>query len=581
MLQVGWQIRRLGGILAISCGISTLVITVSMTGILQPLEWFAFDQFLRWHATKKVDSRFLIITIDEKDLRELGEWPISDSKIAHVLSELQQHQPRAIGIDIYRDLPVGTGREDLKVAFERNPKVIGVEKVVGEYVPPAPELDLEHQVGLADLVPDQDGRIRRGLLAIQCDKQRGYCNEDEHQHLKYGLGTKLALIYLEQEKIYPNVIDNQHLQLGQAILRRFSANDGGYADADAAGTQILINYPAGRTFFETVSLSQMLNGAVSTHQIQDRVVLIGAIAVSLNDLLYTPMSLEERLPGVFIHAHIASQLISTALNERSPLNGASPLIKNLWILLSTNLAVVVVSWVTQQGVVYQQKNLLPLLFVMPCVLSGIVGVTYGFFLTGLWLPIAAPLLSISLSSVLLLLRQNQKLHGLAALDGLTRIANRRSFDYYLQQCMRHRRYMALVLCDVDYFKRYNDTYGHQAGDNCLKLVARSLQQGVRRTDFVARYGGEEFVIVLPNTEITIVYGILERMQKQIASLKIAHKTSDVSDYVTLSFGVVTVDSLKGVAAKAVIEWADHALYQAKKLGRNQIAATIFPKDSSI
>ena len=135
-----------------------------------------------------------------------------------------------------------------------------------------------------------------------------------------------------------------------------------------------------------------------------------------------------------------------------------------------------------------------------------------------------------------------------------------------------------MLCDVDYFKRYNDTYGHQEGDKCLKLVAKALEQGIRRTDFVARYGGEEFVIVLPNTEISMVHTVLERIQQQIASLEIAHKTSDVSDYVTLSFGVVTVDKLKNLSAKAMIEWADHALYQAKQLGRNRVSTTIFPKD---
>ncbi len=581
MLRLGWQIRQLGGILAVSCGISTLVIAISITGILQPLEWFAFDRLLQQKAADTLDSRFLIVTIGEEDLRNLGEWPISDGKMASMLQELQRHQPRVIGIDIYRDLPVGTGREQLKAAFQTIPNIVGVEKVIGEPVPPPPELDPHHQVGMTDLVADADGRIRRGLLAIQCDKEQQLCNENEHQQIKYGLATKLALIYLESEQIYPQTIDKDRLRLGQAILKRLAANDGGYANVDAESTQILINYPAGQLFFETVTFSQVLNGEVSTHKIQDKVVLIGATAVSLNDLLYTPMSLEERLPGVFIHAHIASQLIGSALNERRPLNGASPWVKSLWILLSTNLAVILVSWITNKGGLYRQKSLFSLAFIMPCVWSGVIGVTYGFLLMGLWLPIAASLLSISSSSILLLLRQNQQLHGLASIDGLTRIANRRSFDHYLQQCIYLQEKLALVLCDVDYFKRYNDTYGHQEGDKCLRLVAKTLEQGVRRSDFVARYGGEEFVIVLPNTETSMAYGILERVQKQIANLEIAHTASEVSDYVTLSFGLVTVDNLKGISAKAIIEWADHALYQAKKLGRNRVSATIFPQDSSL
>ncbi|MEM7794196.1 MAG: diguanylate cyclase, partial [Cyanobacteria bacterium P01_C01_bin.118] len=448
--------------------------------------------------------------------------------------------------------------------------------VIGELVPPAPKLNSQTQTGMADLVPDADGRIRRGLLAVKCDKDEKICSENDHQNIKFGLATQLAFIYLEQEGIYPKTLDTDRLQLGQATFRRFATSDGGYGNVDAHGTQILINYPAGKSFFETVSLSEVLAGQVQASQIQDRIVLIGAVAISLNDLFYTPMSLEERLPGVFIHAHIASQLVGSALDNRTVLHGVSPLFKYGWILLSTNLAVVLIHGCIHPGRVYQQQNLFLLAFVIPCLWFGIIGIVYSFFYIGLWLPVAAPLMSISLSTVLLLLRQNQRLQGLASIDGLTRIANRRSFDHCLQQCIRHHTQLTLVLCDVDYFKRYNDTYGHQEGDKCLKLIAKTLQQEVRRNDFVARYGGEEFVIILPNTEISTACAILKRIQQQIANLEMAHKASEVSDHVTLSFGAVAADNLKEISAKAIIEWADHALYQAKNLGRAQIATTVFP-----
>lgn len=574
MLQLGRQIRQLGGVLAVSSGISALIIAIGTTGLWQPLEWFAFDRLLRSRANDNiVDDRFLIVTIDENDLQELGEWPISDSSMAKVLQQLQIYQPRAIGIDIYRDLLVGDGRTELKTALQTIPNVVGVEKVIGEQpVPPAPELDPQEQVGIADLVADDDGRIRRGLLAIPCESTVKSCSNSEHHPIKYGLATRLALIYLEQEDIYPHVLDKDRLQLGQAVFRRFSVNDGGYAHADGAGTQILINYPAGQTFFDTVTISEVLNGEVSANQIQERIILIGATAVSLNDLLHTPMSLEERLPGVYIHAHIASQLIGSALDGRTVLHGASPWIKHLWILLSTNLTMILVYGVIYHGGVYRQKNLSFLVVAMPCAWLGVIGIVYGFFHTGVWLPVAAPLVSMSLSSVLLLLRQNQQLHGLASLDGLTRIANRRSFDHYLQRCIHHQEKLALVLCDVDYFKRYNDTYGHQEGDTCLISVAKTLQQGVRRSDFVARYGGEEFVIVLPNTEISVAYEILNGIQAKLASLEIAHRASDVNDYVTLSFGIIALDSLRGATPKVLIEQADKALYRAKHQGRNRISS---------
>ncbi|MEO0396697.1 MAG: diguanylate cyclase, partial [Cyanobacteria bacterium P01_A01_bin.137] len=100
---------------------------------------------------------------------------------------------------------------------------------------------------------------------------------------------------------------------------------------------------------------------------------------------------------------------------------------------------------------------------------------------------------------------------------------------------------------------------------------KTLQQGVRRSDFVARYGGEEFVIVLPNTEISVTHEILKGIQAKLASLEIAHRASDVSDYVTLSFGIIALDSLRGVTPKVLIEQADKALYRAKHQGRNRIS----------
>ncbi|MEO0869985.1 MAG: CHASE2 domain-containing protein, partial [Cyanobacteria bacterium J06642_11] len=529
---------------------------MSATGVLQSSEWVAFDRFLRWKATNQIDPRFLIVTLREEDIQEIGEWPISDGRMASLLQQLQQHQPRLIGIDIYRDLSTGSGRNDLVASFNTGANVVGIERVIGGRVPPAPELDPNSQVAMADLVEDDDGRIRRGLLAVQCDQERNLCNSDEHQQRKYGLGTKLALRYLEQEEIFPQVLDDKHLKLGASIFRRFSANDGGYANADAHSTQILINYPAGQTFFEAVSVSDVLKGEVSHSKIHDRIVLVGATAVSLNDLLYTPMSRDERLPGVFVHAHIASQLIGSALGERQPLHGASLWLKTTWLIVSTSLAAILVYEMLNHNGVYKNKHLFSLVLVIPCIGVGVITFAYGVFVMGVWLPVAAPLLSISLASTVLLLRQNQQLQGLASLDCLTRIANRRSFDAYLQRCINQQTQLALVLCDVDYFKRYNDTYGHQEGDKCLISVAKTLKQGVRPSDFVARYGGEEFVIVLPNTELSIAYDILSNVRKQIAKLKIPHVASDVSDYVTLSFGVIAPTHLQTATCKSLVEQAD-------------------------
>ncbi|MGB5593685.1 MAG: diguanylate cyclase [Crocosphaera sp.] len=168
---------------------------------------------------------------------------------------------------------------------------------------------------------------------------------------------------------------------------------------------------------------------------------------------------------------------------------------------------------------------------------------------------------------------NQKLEKLAILDPLLQIANRRRFDEYLQQewkrSCRERRYLSLILADVDYFKQYNDEYQHQAGDNCLIAIAQTIQRSLRRpADLVARYGGEELVIVLPHTTPDGALQVAQRIQEEIALLKIPHIRSTVSDYVTISMGVAAMIPIKGCSPLMLINIADKVLYKAKDQGRN-------------
>lgn len=171
---------------------------------------------------------------------------------------------------------------------------------------------------------------------------------------------------------------------------------------------------------------------------------------------------------------------------------------------------------------------------------------------------------------------NAELERLASLDGLTQIANRRRFDESLQQTwkmmIRDRRGMSVILCDVDYFKHYNDRYGHQAGDVCLQKVAQALQATVRRSgDLVARYGGEEFVIILANTDLPGATRVAQKIQAAIAELAIPHAASAVNAKVTLSFGVAAVVPSLRILPESLVVSADQALYQAKRNGRNQIS----------
>lgn len=169
----------------------------------------------------------------------------------------------------------------------------------------------------------------------------------------------------------------------------------------------------------------------------------------------------------------------------------------------------------------------------------------------------------------------QKLHQLATLDGLTGLANRRQFDQYLsaewQRMKRDHKPLSLIICDVDFFKLYNDTYGHQMGDECLKSVTQGIQQCIKRpADLAARYGGEEFAVILPNTELAGALQIASQIQAQIKTLEINHARSEISNYLTLSLGVTSTIPSNHHTPEVLIKNADEALYEAKKSGRNQV-----------
>lgn len=188
----------------------------------------------------------------------------------------------------------------------------------------------------------------------------------------------------------------------------------------------------------------------------------------------------------------------------------------------------------------------------------------------------AVLLQIKIKELSDLKEANFKLENLSLSDGLTGISNRRAFDNYidksLRNCMRSEKPISLIMADIDYFKAYNDNYGHLQGDDCLIKVAKGLTSSVKRPlDFVARYGGEEFAIILPETDENGAMIIAEKVKEAIGSLNIPHEHSNVAPYITLSLGLVSLWPDKSYSISEFIDCADKALYEAKFKGRNQIS----------
>jgi diguanylate cyclase (GGDEF)-like protein len=176
-------------------------------------------------------------------------------------------------------------------------------------------------------------------------------------------------------------------------------------------------------------------------------------------------------------------------------------------------------------------------------------------------------------------QDNQNLKILATLDSLTKLYNRRGFEQYLQQewdlMQRICAPLSLIMCDIDFFKNYNDTYGHPAGDRCLIKVGAAMRNAVRRSsDLVARYGGEEFVVVLPNTDAMGAVYVAENIRTAVKALQIHHSSSVVGEYVSMSLGVATMIPSPSIDISRAIDASDRALYEAKAQGRDRVIVAV-------
>jgi diguanylate cyclase (GGDEF)-like protein len=558
-------------LISASC-MTGLTLLGNMMGLFQPLELKAFDQLTRLRPTEPRDNRIVIVTIDEQDLENYG-FPIPDQKLAQAIKNLKQENPRVIALDLYRNLPQEPGYEELVEEFKTTDNLIGVEKVIGESVPPPHTLPPE-KVALADIVVDSDNKVRRALLSIQ----------RENGQIQMGLGSLAALTYLADDYIYLEQVEpaqSKTYQLGEATIKPFAANHGGYVRADAGGYQMLLNYRGVEYKFSNYSLTDVIEGKTPANWVRNRIVFIGSVSESVNDRFLTPFSSSSSrfpvsTPGVVIHANIASQLLSAALDGRHLTRVIDDYVEWGWLLLWCLLGATQ-SWQFLEKNLIQNSflfwsNLFVNSILMPSII--LIGFSYILFIYGWWIPVVTPLIGLSLSALAIPNYRNYIISKDASLDSLTQVANRRYFDIFYpklwNELQRSGKPLSVILCDVDYFKLYNDNYGHQAGDKCLYQVAQAISKAVRSTDIVIRYGGEEFIVILPETDQKTGFKIGERICHQIRSLEIPHQHSQASYVVTISGGLATAYPHSSSTPDKLVAQADKNLYTAKAQGRNSI-----------
>ncbi|MBW4522742.1 MAG: CHASE2 domain-containing protein [Scytolyngbya sp. HA4215-MV1] len=388
--KTGWQ----------AIAIASLAVTGTLLGarqllVLKPLEMALFEKpeiaALDWMMRRKpdagIDPRLLVVEITEADLREQKRFPLSDQVIAQTIANLNRYHPRAIGLDLLRDIPQEPGRDELLKQLHQ-PNVVVITKIGSnelDNTPPPPGFTLNHdQVGFNDIVIDPDDIVRRCLLFA-----------DYKNFTLRSFSLRLAQMYLKVQGIVPTSAPQNPdiLKLGAAVFPPMEANAGGYQLMDARGYQILLNYRSAKNAARHVTLGQVLKNQVNPDWVKDKVILIGTTAPSIKDLFATPYGAIQRddpkMPGVVIHAQMVSMILDAALNKQSLLWVWSEPIEILWIA----------GWTVVAGVLawYVRRPLI-LIAVEFGVLVILGGFCWGIFTQHGWVPIFAPAVAVVLAT---------------------------------------------------------------------------------------------------------------------------------------------------------------------------------------
>ncbi|MDC7711812.1 diguanylate cyclase [Vogesella indigofera] len=474
----------------------------------------------------------VIVAIDEKSLAELGRWPWPRELLAGAIDKLGN--ARAVGLDLVLAEPSANPESDqaLVEALRRNGKVFlpAVPEVSNnqlvETLPLRMFAEAAKGIGMMDYPLDQDGLIRRTYLAS-------------------GLGQPRWPAFTALLAGLPP----PPMQLDTPVLNnRWQRRD-----------ERLLPHLDGKLGFPSLSFVDILNHNGPIAALADKTVLIGATASGLGDSHLTPMQPDwPATSGVVINAATTQALQSRSLVR--PLDAAylPPLLLGLTLL-----------WQCLLRWRYREKSIHAAAIYSAALLAGGVLLLQ---LQQLYLPLASLITLLLLTTVTDYFLQQSHFKRLALTDKLTGLANRHHFDdrfiFTLQQAQLARKPLALLIIDVDYFKRYNDHYGHAAGDDVLKKIATVVEQATRNShDLAARIGGEEFAILLPGASREQALDIAATLRQQLLLLQIPHQQSPVGR-ASCSIGVLSQVPQASDTVRSLFEKADKALYQAKHKGRD-------------
>lgn len=538
------------------------------------------------HKQPVPNKDIVVLAIDDASLEFLwdkyGEWPIPRNVYANIVNYIEKDKPQAIVFDLLFIKPIRSERFSDKtftdtlnsynniyvgMNFDNVPSDVRLPEELPERlsanVENATQLDMytfsncrtiltdllngKVNVGMTNVFRNSDGIIRKVAPFVMY-------KEHYYPYLAFKAGSDyITGENIKNYKINSNKSLNvQDLSIplnkqGEAILNWYGIS----------GTHT--TYPMYKLVrdMENVSHSDKMN-------FKDKIVIIGTTAMALHDTKSVPV--QELYPGVEVHATFFNNMLDNNFIKQTDF-----LFNAILIISLIGLVAVIV--------MYSTSTIFAVLSTILFALAYLFTSYYVMELYNLWIPVVIPIVAITVAFALTFIakyliksRDFEYQYKLATIDGLTELYNHRYFQDTLRtQIELSKRYgqpFSLIIIDIDFFKKFNDTYGHQAGDAVLKQVAQTLKKNSRTTDFVCRYGGEEMSIILPNTSAEEALFNAKRINKAVAERDFQVNAEETSK-VTISVGVSTFPD-NAETPQDLIEYADKGLYYAKEHGRNQV-----------
>ncbi len=536
---------------------------------------------------KKANKDIVIVAIDDATyeyiLDNYGEWPLPRDVYAKVINYLEHQNPRIIAFDLMFVKSLKSKNEADKAlidAFEKYDNVFTSMNFDNQpedlRTPPTlPQkisinvknnssvdfsnltftncrtilegiLNVSSNIGIINVSRSDDGVLRKMPLVVKY-KDNYYPQ----------LALKVGLSYLGDTAAEFEIDKHSHFKIGDNKI---------YLDKD--GSAILNWYgPAGTyTYIPMYQLIKAINGEKTEldYDFSNKIIYFGTTAASLFDIKTVPTG--KIYPGVEVQATYVNNIIDN--------NFIKKVDRGYTIALSVLLALLIASVVTRVSSAFAASMMSLSTYLIYLLIA-----YYAMRFENLWLEVIYPLIFSIVAftcayiiKYLIKSRDFEQQYKLATTDGLTELYNHRYFQEQMrmqvEQSKRYNNNFSLIIIDIDFFKKFNDTFGHQSGDAVLRQVAQTLKRNVRATDIVCRYGGEEMSIILPNTSKDEAQSTAEKICQRVASRKFK-LAQDKETNVTISLGVSTFPN-DGDTASKVIDAADKRLYNAKHNGRNQV-----------